>query len=54
MNITDAITMNESPQVRLSYILDDIETLDRYADRVIKVKAKVKQLFDALDQLPAS
>lgn len=54
MNITDAITMNESPQVRLSYILDDIETLDRYADRVIKVKAKVKQLFDALDQLPIS
>ena len=54
MNITDAITMNESPQVRLSYILDDIETLDRYADRVVKAKAKVKQLFDALDQLPAS
>ena len=54
MNITDAITMNESPQVRLSYILDDIETLDRYADRVIKVKAKVKQLFGALDQLPIS
>ena len=54
MNITDAITINESPQVRLSYILDDIETLDRYADRVIKVKAKVKQLFDELDQLPIS
>lgn len=54
MNITDAITMNESPQVRLSYILDDIETLRRYADRVVKAKAKVKQLFDELDQLPPS
>ncbi len=54
MNITDAITMNESPQVRLSYILDDIETLDRYADSVIKAKAEVKKLFDALDQLPIS
>lgn len=54
MNITDAITMNESPQVRLSYILDDIETLDRYAGRLIKAKAKVKQLFDSLNQLPIS
>ena len=54
MNITDAITMNESPQVKLSYILDDIETLDRYADSVIKAKAEVKKLFDELDQLPIS
>ena len=46
--------MNESPQVRLSYILDDIETLDRYADSVIKAKAKVKKLFDELEQLPVS
>lgn len=48
------IIMQESPQVRLSYILDDIETLRRYADRVVKAKAKVKQLFDELDQLPPS
>ncbi|MBD5069071.1 MAG: hypothetical protein HDT50_02595 [Lactobacillus sp.] len=54
MNITDAITMNESPQVRLSYILDDIETLDRYANRVIKAKNEVKYRFNELDQLPPS
>ena len=54
MNITDAITMNESPQVRLSYILDDIETLDRYAIRVIKAKNEVKYRFNELDQLPPS
>lgn len=46
------IRLQEYPHIRLSYILDDIDTFERYVKKVRKAENEATELFDALERLP--